>query len=101
MSTVLHEKRASSLFWVDQRYLSTFFSDLIELEFGYGLRPSPRAWFDRFSCAMKKFSYSQSQANNTLSLKSSAALITVLNVYVDDIVVMGNKSEDIKRILRS
>lgn len=97
---MLHERRASPLFWVDQRYLSTFFCDLIEREFGYGLRQSPRAWFDRFSCAMKKFSYSQSQANNTLSIKSCAALITVLNVYVDDIVVMGNNSEDIKRILK-
>jgi hypothetical protein len=37
----------------------------------YGLKQSPRAWLERFSQAMKRFDYKQSQADHTLFIKHS------------------------------
>lgn len=35
----------------------------------YGLKQSPRAWFGRFTLAMKKYGYNQSNSDHTLFLK--------------------------------
>lgn len=35
----------------------------------YGLKQSPRAWFGRFSLAMKKYGFQQSNSDHTLFLK--------------------------------
>ena len=32
----------------------------------YGLKQSPKAWFERFGKVMKKFGYSQSQGDHTI-----------------------------------
>ena len=37
----------------------------------YGLKQSPRAWFERFGKVMKKFGYNQSQRDHTLFFKHS------------------------------
>lgn len=71
----------------------------------YGLKQSPLAWFSRFSQVLKKFGYSQSQAYHTLFSKlSQDGRITILSVYVDDIVITGDNHEDIislKKVLAS
>ena len=35
----------------------------------YGLKQSPREWFGRFTLAMKKFRYQQSNSDHTLFIK--------------------------------
>jgi Reverse transcriptase (RNA-dependent DNA polymerase) len=35
----------------------------------YGLKQSPRAWFDRFSMVMKKLGYQQSNADHTMFIQ--------------------------------
>lgn len=35
----------------------------------YGLKQSPRAWFDRFSKSMREFNYNQGNSDHTLFLK--------------------------------
>ena len=68
----------------------------------YGLRQSPRAWFERFSRAMQKFGYNQSQADHTLFIKHSLERkVTALIVYVDDMVLTGNDEEEIQRLKQS
>ena len=63
------------------------------------MRQSPRAWFDHFSTVIKNLGYFQSQADNTLFVKHSEdKKITILIVYVDDIIVTGDNFEEIKRI---
>ena len=48
---------------------------------------------------IKKFGYIQGQANHTLFFKHSGQeKITILIVYVDDIIVIGNDSEEVERI---
>lgn len=64
----------------------------------YGLKQSPRAWFGRFSTFMKKIGYKQSDADHTLFVKAGDRTVTALIVYVDDMVVTGNDSEEIKRL---
>ena len=66
----------------------------------YGLKQSSRAWFDRFSRAMKAMGYWQSRGDHTLFMKHSkkGTLITLL-VYVDDIIVTRN-DEDEKKLLK-
>ncbi|KAL0410895.1 UNVERIFIED_CONTAM: Retrovirus-related Pol polyprotein from transposon RE1 [Sesamum latifolium] len=57
----------------------------------YGLKQSPRAWFGRFTKVMLAMGCTQSQGDHTLFVKHSAiGEVTILLVYVDDIIVTGN-----------
>lgn len=60
----------------------------------YGLKQSPRAWFGKLTKAMKAFGYSQSNQDHTLFLKKKQGKITALIVYVDDMLVTGNDSNE-------
>lgn len=57
----------------------------------YGLKQSPRAWFERFGNVVRSFGYGQSQADHTLFYKHNVnGKIAVLIVYVDDIILTGD-----------
>ncbi|RVW24916.1 Retrovirus-related Pol polyprotein from transposon RE1 [Vitis vinifera] len=64
----------------------------------YGLKQSPRAWFGRFSLAMKKYGFQQSNADHTLFLKKQQGKVIALIVYVDDMVITGDDIEEISRL---
>jgi hypothetical protein len=64
----------------------------------YGLKQSPRAWFGRFSLAMKKYGYIQSNSDHTLFLKHQLGKVTALIIYVDDMIITGDDSEEISRL---
>ena len=64
----------------------------------YGLKQSPRMWFGRFTTAMKRFGYRQSNSDHTLFLKKSGNQITCLVIYVDDMVITGNSAKEINRL---
>ena len=66
----------------------------------YGLKQSPRAWFGRFTTAMRKFRYNQSNSEHTLFLKKGNNQITCLIIYVDDMVITGNNEEEISDLKR-
>ena len=62
----------------------------------YGLKQSPRAWFDKFAKSVRKQGYTQCQADHTLFVKfSSEKKIAVLIVYVDDIILTGDYEEEL------
>ena len=61
----------------------------------YGLKQSPRAWFGRFTSAMK-FGYKQNNSDHTLFLKKEGELITCLIIYVDNMVITGNDANEIR-----
>ncbi|KAK8919208.1 hypothetical protein KSP39_PZI021074 [Platanthera zijinensis] len=61
----------------------------------YGLKQSPRAWFRRLYKFMMKLGYIQSQADHTLFIKRKGNLISILIVYVDDIIITGDYLEEI------
>ncbi|CAJ2656645.1 unnamed protein product [Trifolium pratense] len=65
----------------------------------YGLKQSPRAWFEKFTYSMKKQGYIQGQADHTLFTKfSQDGKIAVLIVYVDDIVLTGDDIVEMARV---
>ncbi|RVW14716.1 Retrovirus-related Pol polyprotein from transposon RE1 [Vitis vinifera] len=65
----------------------------------YGLKQSPRAWFDRFTKAVLKLGYKQGQADHTLFVKKShAGQMAILIVYVDDIILSGNDMEELQNL---
>jgi len=63
----------------------------------YGLKQSPRAWFGRFTKVMMSLGFKQSQGDHTLFIKHSKSRgVTMLLVYVDDIIVTGDDEEEQK-----
>ncbi|KAH9768480.1 Integrase catalytic domain-containing protein [Citrus sinensis] len=60
----------------------------------YGFKQSPRAWFRKFTKAMVRFGYNQSNSDHTLFIKKRQGKITALIVYMDDMVVTGNDEEE-------
>ncbi|TYK23007.1 putative mitochondrial protein [Cucumis melo var. makuwa] len=62
----------------------------------YGLKQSPRAWFDRFTTFFKSQGSSQEHCDHTLFTKvSKAGKIAMLIVYVDNIVLPGDDTAEI------
>jgi len=67
----------------------------------YGLKQSPRAWFERFGKAVKSYGYIQSQADHTLFFKhASDGNKAILIVYVDDIMMIGDDNGEIEELKR-
>ncbi|KAK0606996.1 hypothetical protein LWI29_007530 [Acer saccharum] len=65
----------------------------------YGLKQSPRAWFEKFGKVVRRFGYNQSQGDHTLFFKhSSGGKKAILIVYVDDIIMTGDDIEEIRRL---
>ncbi|KAJ0455580.1 putative RNA-directed DNA polymerase [Helianthus annuus] len=64
----------------------------------YGLKQSPRAWFGRFTLAMKNYGFQQSNSEHTLFLKRKGNLVTCLIIYVDDMIITGNDEEEMKKL---
>ena len=67
----------------------------------YGLKQSPRAWFERFGKAVKSYGYIQSEADHTLFFKhASDGKKEILIVYVDDIILTGDAKGEIEELKR-
>ena len=61
----------------------------------YGLKQSPHTWFGRFSLALKKHEFSQSNFDYTLFFKHKNGKVTKLLIYVDNMIITGNDSKEI------
>nr|GFD26625.1 putative RNA-directed DNA polymerase [Tanacetum cinerariifolium] len=61
----------------------------------YGLKKSPKAWFGRFTLAMKRYGFKQSNSDHTLFFKNRKNHVTCLIIYVDDMVITENDEEEI------
>jgi Reverse transcriptase (RNA-dependent DNA polymerase) len=64
----------------------------------YGLKQSPRAWFERFCNAMRSYEYIQGHSDHTFFFKRIEYKITILIIYVDDMIIIGDHLEKIKRL---
>lgn len=71
----------------------------------YGLKQSPRGWFERFGSVVKKHGFIQNQADHILFFKHShEGKIIILIMYVNDIIMIGddvNEIGDLKRRLEA
>ena len=61
----------------------------------YGLKQSPRAWFDKFSQAVETFRMQKSKSDHFVFYKNFSSGIILLVVYVDDIVITRSDSKGI------
>ena len=65
----------------------------------YGLKQSPRAWFDRFSRVIRMGDYSQGQSAHTMFYRHlNGGGVIILIVYVDDIIITGSNEAEIQRL---
>ena len=65
----------------------------------YGLKQSPRAWFDRLTKVLKNQGYQQGQSYHTMFFKQIGnGMKTILIVYVDDIILTRNNVSELERL---
>lgn len=64
----------------------------------YGLKQAPRNWFSRLSTTLKSLDYQQSKSDYSLFTLTSSKSITVILVYVDDLLISGNCLESINSL---
>ena len=64
----------------------------------YGLKQSPRAWFDKFSEVIEKFGMQKSKSDHFVFYRTSQAGIILLVVFVDDIIITGDDMTGISSV---
>ena len=64
----------------------------------YGLKQSPRAWFDKFTEAVLQIGLSRSVTDHSLFFSNSSAGLVIVVVYVDDIIITGSDTPGISRV---
>jgi Reverse transcriptase (RNA-dependent DNA polymerase) len=67
----------------------------------YGLKQSPRAWYEKLSHFLLSCNFKTSWADTSLFTKHNEHGITVVLVYVDDIIITGNSQLEINSIKNS
>jgi len=61
----------------------------------YGLKQASKPWNEKLISFLKTLGFKQSKADNSLFIKNIKTSITVLLVYVDDIILAGDDIKDI------
>ena len=56
---------------------------------------SPRVWFDKFSHVVSTFGFQRSHADHSVFVRQRSTSLTILAVYIDDIIVTGSGIEKI------
>ena len=62
----------------------------------YGLKQAPRAWFEKFSSTISQHGFSGSSFDTTLFLRRFDHGITILLLYVDDMIITGDDMQGIQ-----
>ena len=65
----------------------------------YGLKQASRAWFITIQAALLKLGFTQSKADTSLFYLNSKAETIYLLLYVDDMLITGNSSSGIRRVI--
>ena len=64
----------------------------------YGLKQSARCWNEELDSQLKKMGFSQSAFDPCIYVRSKENEIIIIAVYVDDLIIGGEKDSSIKRI---
>ena len=65
----------------------------------YGLKQASRQWFMKLSSFLSSHGFQQSNADHSLFLRFTGDITTILLVYVDDIILMGNNIAEIQTMI--
>ncbi|CAL1374789.1 unnamed protein product [Linum trigynum] len=66
----------------------------------YGLKQAPRAWFEKFHSTILQAGLQQSDSDPSLFLRRSSHGLTVLLIYVDDMVISGDDTLGIQTLTK-
>ena len=66
----------------------------------YGLKQAPRAWFAKFSSTISQHGFSASSYDSTLFFRRSNHGITLLLLYVNDMIITGDDVQGIQNLKR-
>ena len=66
----------------------------------YGLKQAPRAWFERFTSQLLHIGFCASAAAGNLFILRHGSSIVFLLLYVDDIIITGNKSSFFSSVIK-
>ena len=61
----------------------------------YGLKQAPRAWFEKFSSIVAQQDFTSSPHDTALFVRRSSAGITLILLYIDDMIITGDDSAGI------
>ncbi|CAJ2662780.1 unnamed protein product [Trifolium pratense] len=64
----------------------------------YGLKQASRQWYEKLTSLLKSHGYKQAYSDHSLFVKHTAASITILLVYVDDVILAGNSLSKFQHI---
>lgn len=64
----------------------------------YGLRQAPRLWFEKLSATLIDMGYQQSKADYSLFTRHTSSQITLILVYVDDLLLTGSCLQSIAEL---
>lgn len=64
----------------------------------YGLKQSPRAWFDKFSHIASSVGFKRSQVDHFVFIRHSSADVVILVVYVDDILLTSSDTHGVEEV---
>jgi Reverse transcriptase (RNA-dependent DNA polymerase) len=64
----------------------------------YGLKQSPQVWFDRFRKVMISLGYQQINTYHTVFSRQHGDHITMLVVYVDNMIITGDDEGEIAQL---
>ncbi|GJW59836.1 ribonuclease H-like domain-containing protein [Tanacetum coccineum] len=67
----------------------------------YGLKQTPRAWFQRFTSYALRVVFSSSRCDSSLFIYRHGTKVAYLLNYVDDIVLMASSTDLLQRIISS
>ena len=66
----------------------------------YGLKQAPRAWFERFTTQLLHIGFCASTADGNLFILRHDSCIAFLLLYLNDIIIIGNKSNFVTSIIK-
>jgi hypothetical protein len=57
----------------------------------YGLKQAPRAWYAKMDDYLRKVGFKRSESDDTLYVHLQGKNMVILVMYVDDLIITGNK----------
>ena len=64
----------------------------------YGLKQAPWAWFEKYSLVVAQQGFTSSPHDTTFFVRRSFAGITLILLYVDDMIITGDDSASIRSL---
>lgn len=65
----------------------------------YGLKQAPRAWYSTFTSFLLQHGFVNNHSDSSLFVYKTATVLTILLVYVDDIILTGNYTSHIDHLI--